>query len=94
MADSSADLYEIEISAQAVRRLRKLKSNSSVLESIRISIRNLRSNPRPHGCEKLTGIDALRIRDGSYRIVYRVNDESRIVTIDSIGDRKDIYRRR
>jgi mRNA-degrading endonuclease RelE of RelBE toxin-antitoxin system len=33
-----------------------------------------------------------RIRHGSYRIVYLVDDQLREVTIFKVGDRKDIYR--
>ncbi len=31
-------------------------------------------------------------RAGDYRIVYRVDDKNRIITVYAIGNRKDIYR--
>jgi len=32
-----------------------------------------------------------RLRVGSYRIVYRINDEKKIVTIVAVDHRKDVY---
>jgi mRNA interferase RelE/StbE len=56
-------------------------------------IQALADDPRPPGCEKLAGREGrLRIRQGSYRVVYSVDDEVRIVTVFKIGHRKDVYR--
>lgn len=55
-------------------------------------IRSLGGNPRPQGCEKLTGRDRYRLRQGRYRIVYSVQDEERTVIVVKVGHRKDIYR--
>ncbi|NTV57919.1 MAG: type II toxin-antitoxin system RelE/ParE family toxin [Deltaproteobacteria bacterium] len=55
-------------------------------------IKSLAGEPRPHGCEKLTGQNRYRVRQGRYRIVYAVQDEERIVTVVKVGHRKDIYR--
>ena len=56
-------------------------------------IKSLANDPRPPGCEKLTGHDRYRLRQGRYRIVYAVQDEERSVTVVKVGHRKDIYRR-
>jgi mRNA interferase RelE/StbE len=51
----------------------------------------LRADPRPHGSEKLAGYeDRYRLRQGSYRLVYLVDEARREVTIFKIGDRKDV----
>ena len=56
-------------------------------------VRNLAEDPRPQGSEKLAGYaDRYRVRQGSYRVIYLINDERREVTIFKIGDRKDVYR--
>jgi len=55
-------------------------------------IKSLAGEPRPHGCEKLTGQNRYRVRQGRYRIVYAVQDEERIVIVVKVGHRKDIYR--
>ena len=55
-------------------------------------IRALAGEPRPSGCEKLSGKDKYRIRQGSLRILYEIADEDLTVTIVKIGHRRDVYR--
>jgi len=55
-------------------------------------IKSLEENPRPPGCEKLTGQERYRLRQGRYRIVYSIQDDVLTVWIVKIGHRKDIYR--
>ena len=62
------------------------------LRKILSRIKILAGDPRPPGCEKLTGQDRYRMRQGRYRILYSVEDEERTVTIVKVGHRKDIYR--
>jgi len=62
------------------------------LRKILTLIKSLANDPRPSGCEKLTGQDRYRIRQGRYRIVYAVQDEEHTVTVVKVGHRKDIYR--
>lgn len=38
-------------------------------------IETLTRDPRPPGCEKLSGQERYRIRQGNYRIVYSIQDE-------------------
>jgi mRNA interferase RelE/StbE len=62
------------------------------LRKILDRIKSLSSDPRLPGCEKLTGQDRYRLRQGRYRMVYAVQDEERSVTVVKVGHRKDIYR--
>ena len=55
-------------------------------------IRALASDPRPPGCEKLTGQDRYRVRQGAYRIVYSVEDDVLLVYIVKVGQRGEVYR--
>ena len=55
-------------------------------------IEGLADNPRPPGCQKLSGQDRYRVRQGEYRIVYSVEDEELIVYVVKVGHRKDVYR--
>lgn len=55
-------------------------------------IGGLSENPRPQGCEKLTGQARYRIRQGKYRIVYSIQDDELTVWVVKVGHRKDIYR--
>lgn len=55
-------------------------------------IEMLSEDPRPSGCEKLTGQERFRVRQGRYRIVYSIQDKDLTVWIVKVGHRKDIYR--
>jgi len=50
-------------------------------------------DPRGHGCEKLSGLERYRVRQGVYRIVYEIVDEHLIVTVVKIGHRGKVYER-
>jgi mRNA interferase RelE/StbE len=62
------------------------------LKKILTRIEMLAENPRPSGCEKLTGQDRYRVRQGRYRIAYSVQDVVFTVWIVKISHRKDVYR--
>ena len=55
-------------------------------------IRSLEDDPRPPGCEKLSGQERYRLRQGVYRIVYEIHDKVLVVLIVKIGHRRDVYR--
>ncbi len=55
-------------------------------------IRALPEDPRPAGCEKLSGQERYRLRQGRYRIVYSIQDDALTVWVVKVGHRKDIYR--
>jgi mRNA interferase RelE/StbE len=57
-------------------------------------IRGLESEPRPHGCEKLSAQERYRVRQGDHRIVYATDDDGRTVEIVRIGRRCEIYKRK
>jgi mRNA interferase RelE/StbE len=52
----------------------------------------LADDPRPSGCEKLTGQERYRIRQGKYRIVYSIQDNELTIWIVKVGHRSKIYR--
>ena len=56
-------------------------------------IQALAEDPRPSGCEKLSGeADRYRVRVGRYRVVYSVGDAELTVVVVRVGHRKDVYR--
>ena len=58
------------------------------------AVNTLGENPRPPGARMLKGRGrSLRVRVGDYRVVYSIDDAARLVTIEEIGDRRDVYRR-
>jgi mRNA interferase RelE/StbE len=62
------------------------------LKKIINRIGGLAEDSRPPGCEKLTGEDRYRLRQGSYRIVYSIQDNELTVWVVTVGHRKDICR--
>ncbi len=62
------------------------------LKKILKRIEELAHNPRPSGCEKLTGQERYRLRQGRYRIIYSIQDDELTVWVVKVGHRKDIYR--
>lgn len=56
-------------------------------------IQSLAVNPRPPGCKKLAGGKSdWRIRVGDYRVIYEIADEIRIIRINRVRHRRDVYR--
>ena len=55
-------------------------------------IGTLTENPRPRRCEKLTGQEKYRLRQGRYRIIYSIQESELTVWVVKVGHRKDIYR--
>ncbi len=82
--------FRICIKPSAVKELESLPKKDRL--RIIAKIKTLAENPRPSGCEKLSGDDKYRIRQGSYRLVYSIQSEAREVLIVKVGHRKDIYR--
>jgi mRNA interferase RelE/StbE len=83
--------YRILIKASAAKEIEKIRTQKDRRRIVK-RIRSLADDPRPRGCEKLTGQDRYRVRQGKYRIVYSIEDDKLIVHIIKIGDRKGIYR--
>jgi mRNA interferase RelE/StbE len=54
-------------------------------------LRALSENPRPPGCEKLSGQERYRIRQGIYRIIYEIRDKVLLVVVVKIAHRKEAY---
>ena len=56
-------------------------------------IKLLQVQPRPSGSEKLAGrLSLYRVRQGNYRVIYSVDDQSHVVDIIKVGHRRDVYR--
>jgi mRNA interferase RelE/StbE len=82
--------YRVIFKHAADKALRKLPA--SVQKCIAAAAKELRAEPRPHGCLKLKGQDDVwRIRVGDYRIVYAIKDDELIVLVVRVAHRKDVY---
>jgi mRNA interferase RelE/StbE len=63
------------------------KDIKNILQRIKL----LGKEPRPPGCDKLTGQERYRIRQGKYRIIYSIQDNELTIWIVRVGHRKDVY---
>ncbi len=82
--------YRLIIDSGAKRELDKLSGEHR--RRIKPILDSLAENPRPQGCEKMTGFEAYRIRIGEYRIVYGVRDQILVVAVVRVGHRREAYR--
>jgi mRNA interferase RelE/StbE len=82
--------YSLRIKRSAAKELEAvpLKDRRRIVTRIE----GLRTEPRPPGCEKLSGDDKYRIRQGNYRILYQIQDHALIVTVVRLGERRDVNR--
>jgi mRNA interferase RelE/StbE len=84
-------MYRVFLERAAERDLNRL--SSEIHDRVIRAIRALGSNLRPAGCRKLVGSkNDWRIRVGDYRVIYEIADAIRIVRVNRVRDRREVYR--
>lgn len=84
--------YSVEIRTSAIKELEAVVPKRERQRLAR-RISALAEEPRPRGCQKLSGeAERYRVRQGRYRVLYAIDDEARLVDVVKIGHRKDVYR--
>lgn len=83
-------MYRLELSNIAHKQIESLPHR--LAQRINEVIARLANEPRPAGSKKLMGIEGYRIRIGDYRILYTVNDESRLIIVYRVKHRREAYR--
>ncbi len=81
--------YRLLILRRAQKELAGLPKSD--YERVRDRIALLADDPRPAGCKKLVGRYGWRIRAGSYRVVYEIDDARQQITVFHVGHRRDVY---
>jgi mRNA interferase RelE/StbE len=82
--------YRLLIKPSAVKELEALPRKDR--QRVVSRIQGLARTPRPAGCEKLSGSDRYRVRQGDYRIIYSIEDVELVVLVVRVGHRRDVYR--
>jgi len=82
--------YRLLIKPSAVKEIEALPKTDR--RRVVAKIESLAGNPRPPGCEKLSGHDQYRVRQGSYRILYSIEDRNLVVMVVRVGHRREVYR--
>lgn len=83
--------FRILIKRSAAKEIEAISRKKDRQRIVR-RIGQLAEDPRPPGCQKLSGLDRYRIRLGPYRIVYTIEDDRLIVYVVKVGHRSDVYR--
>jgi len=82
--------YKITFKKSVAKDLRSISSTD--ITHILNRIDKLANNPRAEGCIKLTGHEKYRVRQGIYRIIYEIRDNTLIVNIVKVAHRSNVYK--
>jgi mRNA interferase RelE/StbE len=83
--------YSVNARPRVRKALRQF--DPTVRKNVLAKMRALATDPRPRGSEPLRGYSPwLKVRIGDYRVIYAVDDAARIVTVATVGHRREVYR--
>lgn len=83
-------MYKVNWTDEAEIVLDKLDKNT--IKIILKHVERLKVNPEHFG-KHLRGTDQWTLRVGKMRIIFNLNEKSKIVTIITLGHRKKIYKK-
>jgi mRNA interferase RelE/StbE len=84
-------MYRVLLERAAEKDLSRLPTE--IHDRVIEAVQELAANPRPVGCRKLTGSKHdWRIRAGDYRVVYEIADVIRVVRVNRVRHRREVYR--
>lgn len=83
--------YVIGFRAATLNDMRRLDRSiiNRVLETLLYLARNVNALPHQTLTGQLAGFYKLRI--GDYRVIYRLEHDERLVIVEAVGHRRDIY---
>jgi mRNA-degrading endonuclease RelE of RelBE toxin-antitoxin system len=84
-------IYHVEISAKASEDFGAL--DPEALEAIHQALDALETAPRPPGARRRTAPGHYSLRVGLHRILYAVDEEARLITIQRLRHRLPQHRR-
>jgi mRNA interferase RelE/StbE len=84
-------MYRVFLERAAEKDLGRL--SMGIHDRVIAALRRLAKNPRPPGCRKLAGSDSdWRIRVGDYRVIYEIADNIKVVRVNRVRHRGEVYR--
>ncbi len=90
---SQDEPFDLKITGTARRQLAEQLPEAIAFAAYEFICGPLLQNPHRVGKRMMPPLDDRRsARRGTYRVVYRIDDENRCVTVLAIGHRSDIYR--
>lgn len=85
-------IYKVVIPSKVEKEINSLPDK--LFENITNHILRLAQNPFPNNSIKLKNTLGYRIRVGDYRILFDVDVNNKLVIIQRVAHRKDIYKRK
>jgi len=83
--------YKVLIKPSAAKELETAGSKKDRTRLV-ARIRSLAADPRPPGCQKLSGSEKYRVRQGAYRVVYLIDDDKLVITVVRVAHHREVYR--
>ena len=85
--------YELTVTAPAARVIQETLPESVAFAVIGFITGALLDNPKRVGVQLRAELDGVwSARRGTYRVLYRIDEENREVIVLRVGHRRDIYR--
>jgi len=85
--------YEVVVTAPAARAIREILPEAVAFAVIDFITGPLLENPRRVGAALRNELEGVwSARRGTYRVLYRIDDERREVIVLRVGHRRDVYR--
>ena len=82
--------YEIVLRKSVRKDLEPIPKRD--VQRILTDIAALANDPRPPQSRKLSGSEKYRLRCGTYRVLYEIQNAVLIVCIVKVGHRREVYR--
>ena len=83
-------MYRVTIENRAVKEIDSLPDD--IIQLVVDAIEDLKSYPRPRGVKKLIGQSGWRIRIRTYRVLFTIDDNEKLITIYRVKHRRESYR--
>jgi len=84
------DSYKVELTRSAEKDLRRI--DKRYIPRVFAVVESLEHEPHPVGSKKLSGSDrTYRIRVGTYRVIYEIEDDCLKVLVVKMGHRRNVY---
>jgi mRNA interferase RelE/StbE len=91
--DSSEDPYELRTTSTVRRALSESLPGAVAAAAYEFITGPLLADPYRIGKRLLPPMDdRFSVRRGTYRVIYRIDDKARVVTVVDVAHRRDVYR--
>ncbi len=82
--------YQVRIARNAQKQINRIQAENR--ERILEALLTLPEDPRPRNSKKLQGREGYRLRIGTYRVLYRIDDELSEILVAEVWHRQRDYR--